>query len=92
MSLADTTLAVNAAIVARVYDQRRGYFLLMRLSDCGHFHADRILTRAEALTYYCARDEVLRHVYPDQARGRKPWRHIGSRPDYEQRRLPCRQP
>lgn len=63
MSLTDVTLDLNARLVARLYDEHHGYYLLMRLVD-GHYRAERPLSRDEALTYYCASDEILRHVYP----------------------------
>ena len=67
MSLEDVTLELNAALVHRLYDEQRGYYLLMRLIE-GHYLAERPLSRDEALVYYCKRNEVLRHVYPRTAR------------------------
>ena len=57
------TLDVNRRLVERLYDEKRGYYLLMQLVN-GEFVPIRPLTRDEALIWYCARDEVLRHVYP----------------------------
>ena len=80
MTLTDTTVELNARLVARLYDERGGYYLLRRLVD-GKFRDVRPLTRAEALTYYCRRDEVLRHVYPiTRQRGRfATWRRMPRR-------------
>ena len=70
MTLTDTISDINARLVARLYDERGGYYMLRRLVN-GKLRDVRPLTRAEALTYYCQRDEVLRHVYPTtRKRGR----------------------
>ena len=67
MSLDAVTLELNAALVARLYDEKGGHYRLMRIVD-GKYRRVRELDRAEALTYRCARGEVLRHVYPWTAR------------------------
>ena len=63
MSLDAVTLELNAALVARLYNEKGGHYRLIRIVD-GKYRRVRELDRAEALTYRCAHDEVLRHVYP----------------------------
>ena len=48
MSLDAVTLELNAALVARLYDEKGGHYRLMRIVDG---------------KYRRVRDEVLRHVY-----------------------------
>ena len=73
MSLDAVTLELNAALIARLYDEKGGHYRLMRIVD-GKYRRVRELDRAEALTYRCARDEVLHHVYPPTRKHTRPSR------------------
>ena len=75
MSLDTVTLELNAALVARLYNEKGGHYRLIRIVD-GKYRRVRELDRAEALTYRCARDEVLRHVYPTQRKHTRTAREV----------------
>ena len=75
MSLDTVTLELNAALVARLYNEKGGHYRLIRIVD-GKYRRVRELERDEALTYRCARDEVLRHVYPQKRRHTQTARNV----------------
>lgn len=65
-NLANVSDDLRERNVAYLYDERGGHYLLMMLVN-HKFVPVRHLTRIEAMTFICERDQVLRHVYPERA-------------------------
>jgi len=63
MTLTDVANDLSARNVVYLYDERGGHYLLMMLVN-KQFVPVHPLSRDEALTFVCKRDQVLRHVYP----------------------------
>jgi len=63
LALPDVISDLNARLVARLYDQHGGHYLLREV--IGGVYVDiRPLSRDEALTFYCGPRQALLHVYP----------------------------
>ena len=63
MALDQTIATLNDALVRRLYDDRGGHYVLCEVL-LGQMIEIRPLSRNEALTFFCSRYQVLRHVYP----------------------------
>lgn len=58
MTLTNTAATYRASLVAQLYDEWGGYYILQRLTD-GRYQDVRTLTRAEAETIRLREDESL---------------------------------
>jgi len=63
LDLPAVILDLNARLVARLYDEKGGYYLLREVL-LGQYVDIRPLSRDEALTFYCGPQQALLHVYP----------------------------